>query len=328
MDNLFNFLTAAVLAACPLLLGTLGEGLTEKSGNLNLGVEGMMFMGGVAGLAGSFYYERSVAEPSAVMSVMIALLCAFLAAAFGALLFSIITITFRANQNVTGLALTIFGTGLGNFAGELMGSAAGGYVAVGEATKAGFNQAIFPALTNIPIIGKLLFSYNFMVYLSLAIAIALAFFLNRTRMGLNLRAVGEHHAAADAAGINVTAYKYLATCIGGGISGLGGLYIVMNSSNGVGGVWVHDCIGGFGWLSVALVIFATWNPSRAILCALIFGGLSVMRYYFPIKFIPASLYEIVPYIATVVVLITVSLRKRRENQPPASLGLAYFREER
>lgn len=328
MTNFLNFLVASVLAACPLLFGTLGESLTEKSGNLNLGVEGMMFMGGIAGLAGAFYYERSVAEPVAWVSVVIALVCAFLAAALGAFLYSVITITLRANQNVTGLALTIFGIGFGNFFGELIGNSAGGYVAVSEVTKSGFNNPLFPGLANIPVVGKLLFSYNFMVYLSVALALLLWYFLSATRKGLNLRAVGERHAAADAAGINVTAYKYLATCIGGGITGLGGLYIVMNSSNGVGGVWVHDCIGGYGWLSVALVIFATWHPSRAILCALAFGALSVMRLYFPISFLPISIYEIFPYLATVIVLITSSLRKKRENQPPASLGLPYFREER
>ena len=167
-----------------------------------------------------------------------------------------------------------------------------------------------------------------MAYLAIILAVLLSRFLNGSRRGLNLRAVGENPGTADAAGINVTRYKYLATCIGGGISGLGGLYIVMNSSSGVGGVWVHNCISGYGWLSVALVIFATWHPSRAIFAALIFGALSVMRYYFPASFIPAALYEILPYVATIVVLITVSLRKRRKNQPPASLGLAYFREER
>ncbi|NLT14467.1 MAG: ABC transporter permease [Clostridiales bacterium] len=328
MTDILNFFIAAVLASCPLLFGTLGESLTEKSGNLNLGVEGMMFMGGIAGLAGAYYYEQAAAVPAAWVSVLIALLCAFLCAMLGALIFSFVTITLRANQNVTGLALTIFGAGFGNFFGEFIGNAAGGYVAVSEATQAGFNNALFPGLAGIPVVGKLLFSYNFMVYLSIVIALVMAWFLARTRRGLNLIAVGEHHAAADAAGVNVTRYKYLTTCIGGGISGLGGLYIVMNSSSGVGGVWVHNCISGYGWLSVALVIFATWHPSRAIFAALIFGALSVMRYYFPASFIPAALYEILPYVATIVVLITVSLRKRRKNQPPASLGLAYFREER
>jgi simple sugar transport system permease protein len=328
MTNIVNFLVAAVLASCPLLFGTLGEGLTEKSGNLNLGVEGMMFMGGVAGLAGSFFYEKSVSEPVAWVSAVIAIVCAFLCAALGAFIYSVITITLRANQNVTGLALTIFGAGFGNFFGEYIANANGKYFAVSEVTKAGFNNPLFPGLAAIPVVGKLLFSYNFMVYLSIGLAIYLWYFFACTRKGLNLRAVGERHAAADAAGINVTLYKYLATCIGGGITGLGGLYIVMNSASGVGGVWVHDCIGGYGWLSVALVIFASWHPSRAMLCAFIFGGLSVMRFYFPINNIPISIYAILPYLATVIVLITVSLRKRRENQPPASLGLAYFREER
>lgn len=328
MTDVLSFLIAAVLALCPLLLGTLGETLTEKSGNLNLGVEGMMFMGGIAGLAGSYYYEKAAAHPIGWVSILIALICAFLCAAFGAFIYSVITISLRANQNVTGLALTIFGTGFGNFFGELIANAEGGYVAVGDVTKNAFNNPLFPGLADIPVVGKLLFSYNFMVYLSIVLALVMAYFLSKTRTGLNLRAVGEKHAAADATGVNVTVYKYLATCIGGGITGLGGLYIVMNSSNGVGGVWVHNCISGYGWLAVALVIFASWHPSRAILAALIFGGLSVIRYYFPSAIIPSSIYEILPYIATVVVLVTVSMRKKRKNQPPASLGLPYFREER
>ena len=156
----------------------------------------------------------------------------------------------------------------------------------------------------------------------------LAVFLNRTRSGLNLRAVGESPATADAAGINVTKYKYLATCIGGAMTGLGGLYLVMNAGSGVGGAWVHDCINGYGWLAVALVIFAVWSPRRALWCSLIFGGLSCMRYYYPISFIPASIYDIVPYLVTAVVLVFVSLRHNRSSQPPASLGLSYFREDR
>ncbi|MEG1541402.1 MAG: ABC transporter permease, partial [Oscillospiraceae bacterium] len=309
--TLLNFFCAAVLASCPLLFGTLGESLSEKSGSLNLGVEGMMFMGAVAGLAGSFYYEQSAANPIAAVSVIIAILCAFLCAAFGALIYSVITITLRANQNVTGLALTIFGTGFGNFVGEAIGNASGGYVVVSEVTKNAFNVPLFQGLANIPVVGKLLFSYNFMVYLGIACAIVLAILLKHSRTGLNLRAVGESPATADAAGINVNRYKYLSTVIGGGITGLGGLYIVMNSANGVGGVWVHNCVAGYGWLAVALVIFATWNPSRAVLCAFIFGALSVMRLYVPLG-IPDQIYEIFPYIATVIVLIIVSLRKKRE----------------
>ncbi|MGN0627735.1 MAG: ABC transporter permease [Oscillospiraceae bacterium] len=327
MSTFLSFAFAAVLAATPLLFGSLGEILTEKSGNLNLGVEGMMFMGGVAGLAGTYYYEKAVGEPNAIVSIVIGLVCAFLCAAFGALIYSVLTITFRANQNVTGLALTTFGTGFGNFFGEVMGNAAGGYVSVGAVTKAAFNDGI-PYLENLPVVGKLLFSYNFLVYLAAACTVILAYFLFKTKAGLNLRAVGENPATADAAGINVTLYKYLATCIGGGICGLGGLYIVMNSANGTGGVWVYNSISGYGWLAVAIVIFCTWSPGKAVLCSLIVGALTVIRYYYPLSFIPAAIYEIFPYIATVVVLIAIIFRKKKNNLPPSSLGLAYFREER
>ena len=327
MDKVLSFVVAAVLAGTPLLFGTLGEILTEKSGNLNLGVEGMMFMGGVAGLAGSYYYEQAVASPNPVVSVVIAIVCAILCAAFGALIYSVLTITLRANQNVTGLALTIFGTGFANFLGEAIGNTASSrYMAVGNVTKNAFNSGI-PVLQDLPVVGKLLFSYNFMVYLGIVVAIILAWFLGRSRAGLNLRSVGESPATADAAGINVTVYKYLATCVGGGICGLGGLYIVMNSANGVGGVWVHNCVNGKGWIAVALVIFATWSPARALLGSLVFGALSVMRLYVALG-IPAQIYDIFPYIATVIVLVAVSMRRKRENQPPQSLGLAYFREER
>ena len=327
MDTLLNFIVAAVLAATPLLFGALGEIITEKSGNLNLGVEGMMFMGGVAGLAGTYYYEKAVGEPNAVVSMIIGVVCAFLCAMFGAFIYSFLTITLRANQNVTGLALTTFGTGFGNFFGEIMGNAAGGYVSVGTVIKAAFDEGI-PVLKDIPVIGKLLFDYNFMVYLALGLTIILAYFLSKTKTGLNLRAVGESPATADAAGINVTLYKYLATCIGGGISGLGGLYIVMNSANGTGGVWVHNSISGYGWLAVAIVIFATWSHVKALICSLVIGSLSVIPYYYQIPFIHSAIYEIFPYIATVAVLIIMIFRKKKSNLPPASLGLAYFREER
>ena len=330
MSNLINFLTAGILAAAPLLFGVLGEIVTEKSGNLNLGVEGMMFMGGSMGIVGAYFYEKFTDNPNTAVAVIIAMLCALLAAGLGALIYSVITITLRGNQNVTGLALSIFGVGFGNFFGEAVGQAdPSKALSVGAGVKAAFNGPIFPqSLVQIPYLGKLLFSHNFMVYLAVLLAVLLGWFLTRTRKGLHLRAVGESPATADAAGISVTGYKYLATCVGGALTGLGGLYVVMNAACGVGGSWVHDCIDGVGWLAVALVIFATWNPRRAILCALVFGGLSVMRFYYPVSFIPASIYDIVPYLATALVLILVSRKHRRSNQPPASLGLAYFREER
>ncbi len=325
MDSLINLLVAAVLAGTPLLFGTLGEILTEKSGNLNLGVEGIMFMGGVAGLAGAYYYERAAAHPSGVLAVCIALVCAFACGAFGSLIFSLLTVTLRANQNVTGLALTIFGTGFANFFGEVMGNRAeSGYAAVGDTVKAAFAGVKIPVLSDLPYVGKLLFSYNILVYLGIAMAVVMAWFLRHSRKGLNLRAVGENPQTADAAGIDVTRYKYAATCVGGGICGIGGMYIVMVTC---GGIWVHNCVGGKGWIAVALVIFAMWSPARALLGSLVFGALSIMRLYVSLG-IPTQLYDTLPYVATVLVLIFVSFKHRRENQPPASLGNPYFREER
>ena len=329
MNNLINFLTAGILAAAPLLFGVLGESLTEKSGNLNLGVEGQMFMGGIAGLMAPYYYERA-GGTNPYIGLLLAIVFALLCAGLGAFLFSVLTITLRANQNVTGLALTMFGTGFANYFGEAIGNAdPSGFLSVSTGLKDLFNNPIFPdAMVNIPLVGKLIFSHNFMVYLAIILALLMAFFLGRTRSGLNLRAVGESPATADAAGINVTKYKYLATCIGGAMTGLGGLYLVMNAAAGVGGAWVYNCINGYGWLAVALVIFAVWSPTRALWCSLIFGGLACMRYYYPIPFIPASIYDIVPYIVTAVVLVMVSLKHNRANRPPESLGLSYFREER
>ena len=322
-------IVAAVTYGTPLLFGTLGEVLTEKSGNLNLGVEGIMFMGGAFGLGGVFYYEKLAATPNGFVAILVGILFAFLAGALASLIFSFITTTLRANQNVTGLALSIFGTGVGQFMGEFMRVREGGYVTIGNELKTYFIASPFPKfLQEIPYVGKVLFSHSFFFYLVVLLAVGLYCYLMKSRSGLYLRAVGESPATADAAGINVTRYKYLATIIGGAMTGLGGLYLVMNASSGVGGAWVFDCIDGYGWLAVALVIFAVWSPLRALWCSLIFGGLACMRYYYPISFIPASIYDIVPYVVTAVVLVAVSLKHDRSNQPPASLGLSYFREER
>ena len=324
MDNIVNLINAAVLAGTPLLFGTLGEILTEKSGNMNLGVEGMMYMGAVSGLAFAMFYEGMAAAVSGVLAALFSVVGAFLFGMFGALIYSFLTVTLRANQNVTGLTLTIFGTGIANFLGETMAQNAGGYAAVGAATKGAFSNIYIPVLSDIPVLGKLLFSYNFVVYLGIVLALVMWWFFKRTRVGLNLRAVGEEPATADAAGINVTKYKYLATCVGGGICGIGGMYVSMVTTNGV---WVNNCVSGLGWIAVALVIFAAWSPARALIGSLVFGGLSVLRMYVPLG-IPMEIYDMVPYVATVVVLIVTSIRQHRENQIPKSCGLNYFREER
>ncbi|NCB62027.1 MAG: ABC transporter permease [Clostridia bacterium] len=327
MTFLIPLITAAVLNGAPLLFGTMGEVLSEKSGNLNLGVEGMMYMGGAMGLGGAFYYEKIAgAGASGPMAVLCAILAAFVAGALGALIYSFLTITLRANQNVTGLALAIFGTGVGQFLGEYMRVREGGYVAVSNALKGFFQNSPFPeALRNIPVLGPLLFGYNIFVYLGVIIAVLMGLYLNRTRSGLYLRAVGESPATADAAGISVAKNRYLSTMIGGGISGIGGMVYIMTIA---GAVWNHEGLSGEGWLAVALVIFCLWSPYRALWGSVLFGGLMILYLRFVLPFFPTQLYKILPYVVTVIVLIITSMRNNRDKQPPASLGLNYFREER
>lgn len=326
MGFLVMFIQKAIGQGISILFGALGEIMTEKSGNLNLGIPGMMYMGGIAGLIGAFLYENSVENPSGLVGVAISFLFAFFCAAFGGLIYSVLTITLRANQNVTGLALTTFGVGFGNFFGGSLSKLAGGVgqISVGV-TGAAYTTPI-PGLSKLGVVGQTLFSYGFLTYLGIILAVFLTFFLERTRKGLNLRAVGESPATADAAGIHVTAYKYLATCIGGGISGLGGLYFVMEYS---GGTWTNNGFGDRGWLAIALVIFALWKPVNAIWGSLLFGGLYILYLYIPgLNRGAQEIFKALPYVVTIVVLIITSLRKKREHQPPASLGEAYFREER
>lgn len=320
-------LMAAVLNGTPLLFGTVGEILSEKAGNLNLGVEGMMFMGGAMGLGAAFYYEKAAGTgASGVVAVLLALLFAFLGGALGALIYSFLTITLRADQNVTGLSLAIFGTGVGQFIGEYMRVTSGGYVAISNELKEVFFASPFSAtLQDLPVVGPLLFGHNPFVYLGVGVAVAMALFLNRSRTGLHLRAVGESTATADAAGIHVTRYKYLATVIGGGISAIGGMVYITTIA---GCVWNHEGLSGEGWLAVALVIFCLWRPMNAVWGSILFGALMILYVRVQLPLIPDQLYKILPYVVTVLVLVMVSMRKKRENQPPAALGLPYFREER
>ncbi len=319
-------IVAAVTYGTPLLFGTLGEVLTEKSGNLNLGVEGIMFMGGAFGLGGVFYYEKLVASPSGPVAILIGILFAFLAGALASLIFSFITITLRANQNVTGLALSIFGTGVGQFMGEFMRVREGGYVAIGNVLKNYFIASPFPKfLQEIPYVGKILFSHSFFFYLAVVLAVGMYWYLMKSRSGLYLRSVGESPATADAAGINVTRYKYLATIIGGGISAVGGMVYITTIA---GCVWNHEGLSGEGWLAVALVIFCTWRPLSAIWGSVLFGALMILYLRLQLSFIPTQLYKILPYVVTVIVLVVSSMRNNKEKQPPEALGQSYFREDR
>lgn len=323
---IITFIQKAIGQGIGILFGANGEILTEKSGNLNLGVPGMMYMGGIAGLAGAFLYEKAAATPIPVVGFLISLVCALLAGALGGLIYSVLTISLRANQNVSGLALTTFGVGVGNFFGGSLSKLSGGVGQISVATTASAFREKLPLLKDIPVVGDVLFSYGFLTYFAILLSVYLAWYINRTRRGLNLRAVGESPATADAAGISVTRYKYLATCIGGAICGLGGLYFVMEYS---GGTWTNNGFGDRGWLAIALVIFARWNPLHAIWGSILFGALYILYLYIPgLGRSMQEIFKMLPYIVTIVVLVLTSLRKKKEDQPPESLGLPYFREER
>lgn len=315
MDFFVNFFVAAVLAGTPLLFGILGEIINEKAGHLNLGVEGMMSIGAVGGFVVGYWTDNLV----------FALIAAFVTGMLGALIYAVLTVTFMADQNVTGLTLTIFGIGFSNFVGDFVREKSGSTsLKLPEGILDSLGKVEIPFLTDIPVLGKLLFNYNIFVYLGVAAAILCAIYLHRTKADLNVRAVGENPAAADAAGIPVTKLKYLNLMLGGGLCGIGGAYCSMIICNGV---WVTSCVNGLGWIAVALVIFATWNPNRAILAALVFGGFSVLKYYVP-QVIPSSIFDMIPFLMTIVVLVVTSIRFSKENAQPKSCGVNYFREER
>ena len=330
MFDFISFIPRAIMQGIPLLLGSTGETLTEKSGNLNLGIPGIMYVGGICGVIGSFFYEagKTAADMNPALAILIPLLCCLLGSLLMGLLYCFLTVTLRANQNVTGLALTTFGVGFGNFFGgsliKLSGSELPSIILTNTSN---IFRRHLPAAENMGAFGKLFLSYGFLAYVAVVIALAAAWFLNRTRTGLHLRAVGESPTTADAAGINVSRHKYMATCIGSMIAGLGGLYYVMDYASGM---WTNNAFGDRGWLAIALVIFTIWRPNVSILASILFGGLYILYLYIPTGSHMAvkELYNMLPYVITLVVLIIVSLRKKRENQPPASLGLSYFREER
>lgn len=320
------FLYAAILAATPLLFGMLGEIITEKSGSLNLGVEGMMYMGAISAFLAA----------ANTNSIVLSIAAGAVGGMLGGLIFAFLTVTLKANQNVTGLTLTIFGTGLAN----ALGTASAKGPTIGEAVVSAVAPIDFGFLTDIPVIGRLLFNHNFFVYLGVLCAVGMSLYLRRTRFGRNVRAIGENPSAADAAGVNVNRYKYAHILVGGALAGLGGAYITLVIS---GRAWVPNCVSGQGWIAVALVIFCSWKPVVGMIGAVLFGGLSVIQYYIKLpdtlrlgnpelykelgKLLP-SVYSMLPYLATCIVLVITSIRMKPENQPPKALGTNYFREER
>ena len=322
-----SFLHNIVVYNIPLLYGTVGEIVVEKSGSLNLGVEGIMAVGAIFGYIIGCYAN----------SLGVGIATAFLAGALCGLLFAFLTVSLQANQNITGLTLTTFGLGIYFFVGN--GLKAVGWPVMGDyaGIKQGFADVAIPGLSKIPVIGNGLFSHNAMVYLGIVIAVAMWLYLNRTNAGLRLRAVGENPAAADSVGINVKRTKYLHICLGCGIMGIGGYYMALN----MGGSFNSTCwINGYGWIAVALVIFANWSPVMAILGTFVFGFFNTLQVSgttlaaaFPnglgwLAKIPTQLYQALPFIITAIVLIGTSVRNKRGSGLPASLGVNYFREDR
>mgnify|MGYP004452992297 CR=1 FL=1 len=319
----------AVMQGIPLLFGSTGEIITEKSGNLNLGIPGIMYVGAISGVAGAFFYEQSLggAAVNPYLAILIPFLSCMLGSAIMGFIYSFLTITLRANQNVTGLALTTFGTGLGNFfGGSLITITKSDVPSIALSSTSGIFKKTLPFAKNLGWFGDIFLSYSFLAYVAVIIAIIASYVLNKTRVGLHLRSIGESPQTADAAGINVSKYKYTATIIGSIIAGLGGLYYIMDYANGV---WSNNGFGDRGWLSIALVIFAMWRPNLSIIGSILFGLLYVIPTYIPgISVTIKKIFEMLPYAVTIIVLVITSIRNKKENQPPASLGLAYFREER
>lgn len=332
MFDIVSFLPRAVMQSIPLLCGSTGEIITEKSGNLNLGIPGVMYVGAISGVVGSFAYEQSVpaGQPlNGFLAISIPLMCCLLGSLIMGLIYCFLTVTLRANQNVTGLVMTTFGVGLGNFFGGSLIKISGAEVpSIALSRTSEFFRAKLPLADSTGWFGEIFLSYGFLAYLAIAIAIVATIFLKKTRKGLHLRAVGENPATADAAGINVIRYKYVATCVGCMIAGIGGLYYVMDYACGV---WSNDAFGDRGWLAIALVIFAIWKPNVGIFASILFGGLYILYLFLPTSMDHMEvkeLYKMIPYVVTLVVLVLTSVRNKKENQPPEHLGLSYFREER
>ena len=322
-----SFLHNIIVYNIPLLYGTVGEIVVEKSGSLNLGVEGIMAVGAIFGYIIGCYAN----------SLGVGILVAFAAGALCGLLFAALTVSLQANQNITGLTLATFGLGVYFFVGNSL--KAKGWPVMGEyaGVKEGFANLAIPGLSKIPVLGDGLFNHNVMVYLGVAVAILMWWYLNHTNSGLRLRAVGENPAAADSVGINVKLTKYLHICLGCGIMGIGGYYMALN----MGGSFNSNCwINGYGWIAVALVIFANWNPVLAVLGTFVFGFFNTLQVSgstlaaaFPgalgwLANIPTEFYQALPFLITAVVLVVTSIRNRQGSGLPASLGVNYFREDR
>jgi simple sugar transport system permease protein len=309
----------AVVYGTPLLYAALGELLAERSGVLNLGVEGMMLMGAVMG----FWAVQELDGPNAAV-LAAALGVAAVAGAAMALIHAFLVITLRANQIVSGLALTIFAgaAGLASYLGNDLGL-------TGAPAEHTFQPLDLFGLGDLPVVGPILFDQNALVYLSWLAVVGIGVYLARTRPGLNVRAVGEAPASADAMGINVTAYRYAHTLVGGAFAGVAGACF----SLAIIGQWQTTLTGGAGWIAIALVIFAFWRPDLCLVGAYFFGAFSALPLILQgrgwLTGIPSEVFSSLPYVMTIVVLVLVSTRfAKRRLGAPAALGVPYVREER
>lgn len=315
------FLQSAIRYGVIFIFGSTGEIIIEKSGHLNLGIPGIMCFGAVGGCIGEAIYMQSQngAALNPFWAIIIGIIFAMLFAGIMGLLYGFLTISMRCNQNVSGLTITTFGIGILNFWIKKMGSQGTTFYTASDC----FVKPLFNSVGD-DWFSQLFFSYSPLVYLAFIIAITAALVLKKTRTGLNLNAIGENPAAADAAGINVTKYKYVSCVLGAAIAGIGGLFCLMDITMGS----LEYAIDAMGWLAVALVIFSMWKPSVAILGSILFGGLYILPSYINVNFSQMELVKMLPYAVTIIILIVTSIRNKKENQPPASLGMSYFREER
>ncbi|MCP3891770.1 MAG: ABC transporter permease [Desulfobulbaceae bacterium] len=298
IDIVIPLLAAAVQSGTPILYATLGEIFTEKSGVLNLGVEGAMILGALAG----FLVSRFTGNP------VIGFLAAGIVGGMATSVHGIVCLWFQGNQVVSGLALTILGAGLANYLGT-------SYVGLAAP---GFDPVALPFLSEIPALGKIFFSHDPLVYLSYLIPPLMYLFLTRTRIGLGLRAAGEYPAAATAAGLNVVAYRWFGIIVGGFFMGLGGAYLSLAYTH----LWTTNLTGGRGWIAVALVIFAFWRPGRAVFGAYLFGSIMALQLRLQASGtqLPSSILLMLPYGLTVFVLV-LSSWKKGTSEEPAALGV-------
>ncbi len=302
MELFIPAILTIITAATPLLFAALGELVTEKSGVLNLGIEGMMVIGAITGFV----------TVHLTGSATLAILASLLAGAIMSSIFAVLVLKLHASQVPTGLALTIFGIGLSALIGQSM---------IGVAYQ-GLPVISIPVLSSIPVLGELLFKHDILVFMSIVMVGAVMWFLYRTRYGLILRAVGDSHEAAHAMGYPVIKIRFLATLFGGAMSGVGGAYLSLAYSP----LWVEQMTAGRGWIALALVVFATWRPGRVLLGAYLFGGITILQLHAQALGIgvPSQVMSMLPYLATIIVLVIISSdRSRIKLNSPASLGKSF-----